>query len=206
MKKPNPIVVSPITGLNHTEFLHDVDSNWLVYEYKRQFEIDIKSILNDNEVKVYRCLDTGFTFFYPFNLAGDTSFYEKLGRLSWYYDPWRWEHEITLNLIKENEQVLEVGAGSGEFLKVLDIQGINCVGLDLNEEKSKAYSGRRTKLIADSLDKYAPKHKESFETVCSFQFLEHIANVKETFEAMLYCLKPGRRLIISVPNNESFIG
>lgn len=41
--------------------------------------------------------------------------------------------------------------------------------------------------------------------VCSFQVLEHIADVKSFFYVAINLLKTGGKLILSVPNNDSFL-
>ena len=42
--------------------------------------------------------------------------------------------------------------------------------------------------------------------VCSFQVVEHIADIRSFVEASIEVLKPGGIMVISVPNNDSFLG
>ena len=46
---------------------------------------------------------------------------------------------------------------------------------------------------------------EFFDTVCAFQVLEHVYDVKGFLNAALRLLKKGGKLMIGVPNNEPFI-
>ena len=50
------------------------------------------------------------------------------------------------------------------------------------------------------------EHAEFYDVVCSFQVLEHIDDTRRFIYDSLRCLKPGGRLIQSVPNEGSFLG
>lgn len=41
--------------------------------------IDVSDFFNSiKKVSIYKCLDTGYRFYYPFNISGDNIFYQKL--------------------------------------------------------------------------------------------------------------------------------
>jgi 2-polyprenyl-3-methyl-5-hydroxy-6-metoxy-1,4-benzoquinol methylase len=60
-------------------------------------------------------------------------------------------------------------------------------------------------IVNQYVQDYAKEHRDEFDLVCSFQVLEHIADVNSFIESKVACLKKGGKLIISVPNNDSFI-
>jgi len=57
----------------------------------------------------------------------------------------------------------------------------------------------------ESLEAHSRLNKNKYDMLCSFQVLEHIADVHSFIEQALCCLKRNGKLIISVPNNDSFI-
>src|SRR3546814_18713183 len=60
-------------------------------------------------------------------------------------------------------------------------------------------------LIEESVEIHRKSHLGYYDVVCSYQVLEHIADVEGVINAMVDCLKPGGLMIVSVPNNNSFI-
>jgi SAM-dependent methyltransferase len=158
------------------------------------------------DVSIFRCVETGFRFYHPFVIAGDDKFYRHFGKYDWYYLPWKWEHEECLKYIMENDTVLEVGAANGNFLGGLKrLRNIDGVGLELNSDAVRQARENGIQLINQSIEEHALVKTEGYDIVCSFQVLEHIAEVKNVIASMLACLKPSGKLIISVPNNDSFI-
>jgi SAM-dependent methyltransferase len=55
------------------------------------------------------------------------------------------------------------------------------------------------------IEDFAQKHYQEFDVVCSFQVLEHITALNSFIMSQMGVLKSGGRLIIGVPNNDSFI-
>lgn len=200
-------VKSPLTGLMNTVLESEIDAPDLVALYANKFNVDISSIMGRLEtLSLYRCLDSGYRFYYPYSAAGDDRFYRHFGRLEWYYLPWKWEHEKCLAFIETGSRVLEVGAGKGDFLAQLRLlKGVDCVGLELNGEAVAEGRAKGVDLIQQSVEDHSRACSSCYDVVCAYQVLEHVPNVRSFFHAMIHCLKPGGILIISVPNNDSFI-
>ena len=201
------MVRSPFSNkiIDNHEAIYLVDE--IITGYSREFNIDVGTYFKDREIiKLFKCADTGYEFFYPYEIAGDSTFYTQLEKYDWYYIPWKWEHQKATNYIKEKDKVLEIGAGNGDFLifikKMMDVAGI---GLELNSSAVKKGMDKGANLVEERIQVYSQQHAEQFDVVCLFQVLEHIAQVKEVIESCLKCLKPNGYLIISVPNNDSFI-
>lgn len=57
----------------------------------------------------------------------------------------------------------------------------------------------------ESIQSFANANPHSFDVVCSFQVLEHVSNPRTFIESKILALKPGGKLIISVPSNTSFL-
>jgi len=169
--------------------------------------IDVsRFFVNLDEIKLYRCLDSGYRFFYPFNLEGDNQFYQDLQKFPWYYFDWKWEYNIALKQIKPGDKVLEIGCGDGSFLKKLSEKNIKVRGLEFNEEAIKKCRERGLNVTGETIQEHAQNHKNEYDVTCSFQVMEHIADIGNALTASLGVLKRGGKLIISVPNNDSFLG
>ena len=200
-------VRSPLTKSDNLELLYTLDTDLLVKKYKKAFNIDTSSYFKGTyKIQVLKCIDTGYKFYYPFNLAGDCFFYEQLQKYDWYYMPWKWEHQQTSKMIKKGMKVLEVGCAKGDFIKKISAEfGGKCVGLELNEDAAEKAISIGLNVKTQTIQDFSEEHKEQFDLVCSFQVLEHISDVYTFIESMLKCLKKGGRLVIGVPNNDSFL-
>jgi 2-polyprenyl-3-methyl-5-hydroxy-6-metoxy-1,4-benzoquinol methylase len=202
-------VKSPLTGSEDVQHLRSISVGEIKGLYKKILpEVEIAYIFKDLEnIELYRCNQSGYEFFWPLDTCGDDRYYASLGKLPWYYMPWKWEHAACMNKIEEGAKVLEVGAAKGNFLKRLkEEKKADVVGLELNPKAETYGKENGVRILNQSIQEHALTHKDSYDVVCSFQVLEHISEVSSFLEAMITCLKPGGTLIISVPNNDSFIG
>lgn len=200
------MVLSPIT--KRTALLErEVSKEWIINRYYSNFRIDTSKLLqNASCIKLYRCAETGYRFFYPFYLSGDSEFYEHLQRNDWYYMPWKWEHDQANSLLKPGMKVLEVGCGKGEFLnKVQAHKDIEVIGLEINQNAVRIAHNTGLSVLIEDIEDHSVKHPNTYDVVCSFQVLEHISDVDKFLNSQINSLKPGGKLIISVPNNDSFI-
>ena len=156
-------------------------------------------------LSVYECEESGYQFYYPKSVTGDSKFYEKLQHFDWYYMPWKWEHEVAKKFLKNEMSLLEVGCAHGAFIKATSdaFELKNVVGLELNQTTPNI--NKKWQIVNESVQDFQINNAGSFDVVCSFQVLEHIYDVQSFLSAKISCLKNGGKLIISVPNNESFI-
>lgn len=196
---------SPLTLKDNVTLVRKIPTKEIISLYKN-FEIDLsKYFKNHSEIAVYQCNETNYRFYYPFNLSGDSAFYQHFQQFDWYYMPWKWEHEITTKYLTDDMKVLEIGCAHGAFLeKIHTMFNLKpSIGLELNE--STPIANEKWKIVNQYVQEFAKDHSDQFDLVCSYQVLEHIADVHSFIEANVNCLKKGGKLIISVPNNDSFI-
>lgn len=199
------IVYSPISGKIALK-VDTIPVSVIEESYQATTGIDVSSYFNGlDEVSIYQCQETGYRFYYPMNLDGDAVFYEALQKFDWYYMDWKWDYDQSVPYISDNCTVLDVGCGSGRFIKYLrDQKGCRCVGLEFNDKAIKT-------ALADQLDirkEFVQQHSEDpshkYDIVCTFQVLEHIAEAGDFLEHVIKCVKPGGLVIICVPNNTPY--
>ncbi len=197
---------SPLTNNENVHQIDTVSVDRLISGYKDYYNIDVSLYFkNIDELQIYLCEETSYMFYFPFNLSGDSGFYEELQKFDWYYDPWKWEHETTKKFLKKSDRILEVGSGGLGFIKKLNDSGFDVTGLELNSESVIQADQMGLNVFGETVQYHAENYSDKYDVVCSFQVLEHISQVHSFIQAKIDCLKSRGRLIISVPNNDSFI-
>jgi len=198
-------VVSPITH-GKVKLLYKISKQELIEKYKVESKIDITKFLVAYEyISLYECESTGYRFFYPFDIAGDGDFYEKLEQIPWYYANWKWDYDVAQNYISSNARVLDIGCGEGKFLSYLkSSKGCIVEGLELNENALKIAVENNIAVFNQTIQEYSNLNKENYDVVTLFQVLEHISNVDEFLKSAIKVVRPKGLLIIAVPNNEPY--
>lgn len=201
------MVTNPFIENSPVQFQGEISKDKLIKEYKRRLNIDVSEILSSTDsIKIYKCQTSDYKFYLPFDIAGNSEFYQELQEFDWYYMPWKWEHQACSELLNGTEKkILEIGCGTGDFLKLVNKshKHIECIGLELNE--SSVTSQNNLKIINNRIEDYSIHNEEKFDLACCFQVLEHIPAVDSFLLSSVKCLKKKGLLVISVPNNDSFI-
>lgn len=202
----NDKVCSPLTKSSNVKLLREIDTEVIINLYANM-NINVKKIFKDiNTIEFYECSETSFKFFYPYNVAGDNEFYQALSKEDWYYMPWKWEHNIAKEFCKDGMSILEIGCAKGDFIDHINSKfKVSTMGLEFNTEAAKIAQTKGLDVRTINLEELADPFKNTFDLVCSFQVLEHIANPIEFLNASIKLLKIDGRLIISVPNNDSYL-
>lgn len=183
-----------------------VDSSYIQEEWVKHLGVDVSAELKGVEVlSLYACEECHLQFFSP-SVIGGESLYGRLQDLEWYYESDKWEHTFALGLIPEGSRVCEVGCGAGAFLERLrERKGVNATGLDSNVLAAAQARARGLDVVMTDLRDYGRDHEGSFDVVCGFQVLEHVADPVAFARDAARLLKVGGRLIVSVPNAGSFL-
>ncbi len=109
-----------------------------------------------------------------------------------------------LNLInslqKTKGAILDVGAGTGEFLLVAQLNGWQTIGV---EPSDKAKQIARNKGVS-FVDTLAQLEDHSFDVITMWHVLEHVPDLNHQIKELKRLLKPTGSLIIAVPNFKSF--
>ena len=130
----------------------------------------------------------------------------ELEKFDWYYKPHKWEHDVALIDLKGCSRVLEVGCGTGAFLERIERElNIQADGLELSSSAAAAAVAKGLRVSQDDLEAIASENGTPYDAVCAFQVLEHVSDPLGFLRSAIQVLKPGGKLIIAVPNMDSFL-
>ena len=101
-------------------------------------------------------------------------------------------------------RILDVGCGTGDFLKICEQSGWSIAGIEPNE-KARELALRKTKLkdCQGTIEEMIETISESFDVITMWHVLEHVRNLTDFVSKIKTMLKPGGVLIVAVPNFKS---
>ena len=109
-----------------------------------------------------------------------------------------------LNLVNslqlEKGNILDIGAGTGDFLSVVKENGWNTIGVEPSE-KAKAIAKKKG---VSFVDQTSELENNSLDVITMWHVLEHVPNLDNQIKELKRLLKPNGSLIIAVPNFKSF--
>jgi SAM-dependent methyltransferase len=196
---------STLTG-NEVRLVKNITSEFIIQGYKKTFGVDVGRFFQKvKQISLLECLDSGYKFYYPLNLAGDSLFYESFQKFDWYYMPDKWEYKEAEKYIKKEDHVLEIGCATGSFIKRLINTGAIVTGLELNKKALLEGKSNGLTILSESIEEHSNKKENFYDMVCSFQVTEHVTAIRDFLASSIKAVKPGGKLIISVPNNDFLV-
>jgi SAM-dependent methyltransferase len=151
----------------------------------------------------YRCAVCGLGAFWPGNHAGP-DFYDALASSGKYYKAERWEYPLAAEFITgANDNVLDIGCGFGDFLKLAQKRSSRVFGIDTNPA-AVAELHRRDIRVFQSLQELSDLMPRKFDLVCAFQLLEHLPDVNSVIRPVIDLLSDTGVLFVSVPNGSRY--
>jgi SAM-dependent methyltransferase len=103
--------------------------------------------------------------------------------------------------IPKGSKVLEIGCGSGGFIRKCIAHGWDAIGTDLNPELESAISNMGARFIKTTLPRIEIPDN-SLDAVFAWQVLEHLYQPIETLQEIRRVLKPNGMFAFSVPNSD----
>jgi 2-polyprenyl-3-methyl-5-hydroxy-6-metoxy-1,4-benzoquinol methylase len=129
---------------------------------------------------------------------GKRSFFEKL-----YHFIKKIALSNKLKLINAHSNqgaLLDIGAGTGEFLSVAKNNGWNVTGIEPSP-KAKAIAENKGVSFVPNLDSIS---SQSFDVITMWHVLEHVPDLDHQINELKRIVKPNGTIIIAVPNFNSF--
>ncbi|OGC50218.1 hypothetical protein A2716_03345 [candidate division WWE3 bacterium RIFCSPHIGHO2_01_FULL_40_23] len=162
----------------------------------------------DDYAGIFKCLDCGYIFDNPRPSPKEIEeFYSKPSQ----YDLWvleesarkrMWNRRLKKILsISKGGSLLDIGAGTGEFLNLAKGNFLKVLGTEVSESAIKTakekYEIKLTRLRAEEIQEIA----EKFDAISLFHVLEHVHYPRDVIKICFMLLKKGGVLVIAVPND-----
>ena len=100
-------------------------------------------------------------------------------------------------------RLLDIGCGVGDFLHQIQKQGWEVMGIEPSEE-AKTIAKNRLGFAPLAPSEYSSLEDHSFDVITMWHVLEHVDDLKSQTKELARLLKPGGRLLIALPNYQSF--
>lgn len=196
----SPELACPLCEFAQSKWVERIDPRDIAWLYWKAFRLDVIGEFENAELAFYHCPNCDLRFFDP-PVTGSVSFYNQLQKFAFYYLACKSEFEYARRFIKPEDEVLEIGCGSGAFGETLRVK--RYLGLELSPDAARLATSKGLEVAMQSIEAHALLYPEHYDVVCAFQVLEHVARPAQFIRAALGCLRRGGRLILSVPNSNS---
>nr|WP_321221312.1 class I SAM-dependent methyltransferase [uncultured Psychroserpens sp.] len=103
----------------------------------------------------------------------------------------------------EEKKLLDVGCGTGDFLKVAKDNHWKVFGIEPNEN-ARAIANQKSDDSVFDIDHLLKLEPLSFDIITLWHVLEHLPKLESHIEIFESLLKPNGRLVIAVPNYKSY--
>jgi len=196
----------PLCGSVKNKFIERISLDDLSFLYEKQLGSSVRPFFTKsgfNYLKLLKCGRCGLKYFQP-SLRSSRQIDYILETKDWYFLDNKEEFIQAIENITPKSKVLEIGAGNGNFALILASRYYT--GLEKSRSAREIASSKGIKLLGESLFEHSKKNKNMYDAICMFQVLEHISNPNAFLKSALRCLKANGKLIISVPNDDSFVG
>jgi len=104
------------------------------------------------------------------------------------------------DLNKSTGSLLDIGAGTGDFLLVAKNNGWNATGIEPSE-KAKSIAKSKGVELKTNLSDF---QNNSFDVITMWHVLEHVPNLENQIKELKRLIKPNGSIIIAVPNFKSY--
>lgn len=174
--------------------------------------------LSQEEFNLLQCANCDIIFTDPFPLPEqlgsyyDSGEYFSHGGIQKGLIPKIYNSVKKINIRKKYEQVtkdlrqgrvLDIGCGIGDFLAHCKSKGWEVSGLEPNEQARKIVLNSHNITVKD-ISEIGEIPNEQFELITMFHVLEHVTEPKKMILEIMRILKPGGRLVIALPNYDSW--
>ncbi len=106
-----------------------------------------------------------------------------------------------INSLQPNKgKILDIGAGTGEFLFVAQQNGWNTTGVEPSEKAKKIAINKGVSFV----EALAQLENHTFDVITMWHVLEHVPDLNHQIKELKRLLKPSGYLIVAVPNFNSF--
>lgn len=188
-------------------------------------KIKEKSVIKDfshtkEEFSVYECADCGFYFTQNIPDEYSIGLYYKSENYVSHSDTqkglfFKLYHAVRSFMLKKKRdlvvqytglpkgKLLDIGAGTGYFLDVMNKSGWETHGVEQDDE-TRAYAIKKSSSEVCSAKEFYDLPEDTFNAVTMWHVLEHVHDLKGYLNKIHKVLKEDGVLIVAVPNHKSY--
>ena len=100
-------------------------------------------------------------------------------------------------------KLLDVGAGTGHFIRSVNLAGWDATGIEPNSSARKIANSKGNPLVFDN-DALSHFSECSFDVITLWHVLEHLPDLLESIDVFRKLLKPNGHIVVAVPNYKSY--
>lgn len=109
---------------------------------------------------------------------------------------------VTQYTKSDSQRVLDIGCGTGDFLKMAQEYKWNIAGVE-PDENARKIAAEKTGMEIQNNDWLNEVPDQSFDAVTMWHVLEHVPNLEEQIATLKKIVKPNGTIFIAVPNFKS---
>ena len=165
----------------------------------------------DNHFSLYECPKCEVQFWLPFKNPGAEWYEEQENYRLKEPKIYRGYHKMFLKShpsFAEGTRILDIGCGTGELLAELHKRGGEVWGVDADKrdiETARKYFGLNNLYAMPHKDFFRKPDLPLFDIVTFFEVLEHLDNPEEFIRDVKKILKPGGKIVMSVPSRDRML-
>lgn len=185
----------PLCNSNNVHLI----KNWSCEEIQSNYDlyqIQVSDIIKDFTPEL-KCMDCELVFFDA--EEGSEEFYRRLSIKPWYYPSSKAEFTITSKFITDQDTVLEIGAGIGQYLE--HIQPKYYQGFEFNQSAVNQAQTLNRNVSNEDL----ATHTNVYSVVIAHQVLEHVKDPINFIQLSLNRLEKNGKLILSMPSEDGWL-
>lgn len=180
--------------------------------WRQQYGLDVSDFISTTS-KWIKCVNCGFSWF-PDCSSGDSYFYSALSAHDGlvYYDVEKDEHAVVKEMFTfDSSNIVEIGCGNGTFLDSNLIDTVSrYVGYDTNSVAIESAKARFVKQLESGIINFHDDLLDfnilsDYDFILMFQVLEHLEQPSSFIQSIISSMRSGAKLIITVPNESSFL-
>ncbi|MEZ4796981.1 MAG: class I SAM-dependent methyltransferase [Flavobacteriaceae bacterium] len=103
----------------------------------------------------------------------------------------------------QEKNLLDVGCGTGDFLKIAQQNNWKVSGIELND-KAREIANQKTNHSVFNTEQLSKFNDNSFDVITLWHVLEHLPNLEQQVLTFKTLLKENGTLIVAVPNYKSY--
>jgi 2-polyprenyl-3-methyl-5-hydroxy-6-metoxy-1,4-benzoquinol methylase len=190
------------------EKVRDLPKSFILVELEKYYGRKPPIEAVECDYSLWHCRETGLEFAWPMR-AGNALFYKWISEAVSYYPEERWEYGKVRELMAEQRspipgpfRVLDIGCGTGDFLKALPGAAENKFALDMNEPAITACRSLGFHAFCGTFETAQESgfvQAGKFSAATAFHCLEHVDDPVQFVRTAADVIEPGGRLYMSTP-------